>query len=53
MYGGGPQQYGPRSFDLTGIEPIGNYGLQPVWADGHAYGIWMFDRLRAFCPCCR
>jgi DUF971 family protein len=53
MYGGGPQRYVPASFQLGGIESIGNYALQPNWMDGHTYGIWTFERLRAFCPCCR
>jgi DUF971 family protein len=53
MAGGGPQRYIPASFQLQSITPIGNYALQPNWMDGHAYGMWPFERLRAFCPCCR
>ena len=53
MYGGGPQTYRPDSFRLQSIEPIGNYALQLNWADGHTYGIWTHDRLRALCPDCR
>jgi DUF971 family protein len=49
--GGGPQRYVPASFQIGGIESIGNYALQPNWMDGHTYGIWTFERLRAFCPC--
>ncbi|HVT43478.1 MAG TPA: DUF971 domain-containing protein [Thermoanaerobaculia bacterium] len=49
--GGGPQQYSPRSFELTSVEQIGNYALQPNWADGHAWGLWTYERLRAFCRC--
>ena len=48
MAGGGPQHYREESFRLLSIDPIGNYGLQPNWADGHAVGIWTFERLRAF-----
>jgi DUF971 family protein len=48
----GPKpQYTPRSFQLTSVTPIGNYALQPNWADDHTYGIWTFERLRASCPC--
>jgi DUF971 family protein len=48
----GPQQiYRAESFQLKSIEPIGNYALQPNWADGHTYGIWTYDRLRAVCKC--
>jgi len=48
----GPEQkYTARSFELNGVDPIGNYGLQMNWADGHIYGIWTFDGLRKSCPC--
>lgn len=48
----GPKpQYGRASFELQSITPVGNYALQPNWADGHTYGIWTYDRLRAFCKC--
>lgn len=48
----GPEQhYSPRSFELVNVDSIGNYGIQPNWADGHTWGIWTYDRLRAFCPC--
>ncbi len=48
----GPKpRYIPASFQLTSATPIGNYALQPNWADGHIYGIWTFERLRAICPC--
>ena len=53
MAGGLPQRYTPASFVLQGVDPIGNYALQPNWADGHTYGIWTFERLRARCPDCR
>jgi Uncharacterized protein conserved in bacteria len=52
MYGGAPQTYRPDSFRLQSVEPIGNYALQLNWADGHTYGIWTYDRLRAICPDC-
>lgn len=43
----GPRQvYRPESFQLRSVEPIGNYALQPVWGDGHSYGIWTFEKLR-------
>jgi DUF971 family protein len=50
MYGGAPQRYGPNSFVLQSVEPVGNYALQPNWADGHTYGIWTYERLRSFDP---
>jgi DUF971 family protein len=51
MYGGRPQIYRTESFNLASIETVGNYALQPNWNDGHSYGIWTFDRLRAICSC--
>ncbi len=35
------------SFDLRKLVPIGTYAVQPVWADGHASGIYSFDYLLA------
>jgi DUF971 family protein len=51
MAGGGPQQYRPTSFQLRSVETIGNYALQPNWLDGHTYGIWTYQNLRALCSC--
>ena len=33
------------------IEPVGRYGLTPVWGDGHRTGIYTYERLRATCRC--
>lgn len=41
----------PASFEAMGVERVGNYGLLVRWADGHSFGIWTLDRLRAACPC--
>jgi DUF971 family protein len=38
--------YSPASFDLTGWEMVGGYGLQPRWADGHRTGIYTFAYLQ-------
>jgi DUF971 family protein len=35
-----------NAFQLVRLEPVGGYGIQPVWADGHATGIYSFDYLR-------
>ena len=43
--------YRTESFQLRNVERVGNYALQPNWADGHSYGIWTFERLREHCPC--
>src|SRR2546426_1408457 len=36
----------PSAFQLRAITRVGTYGIQPVWADGHATGIYSFDYLR-------
>ncbi len=41
----------PRSFEITSVERVGNYGVQMNWADGHVFGIWTLERLRDACPC--
>lgn len=41
----------PAAFEVRDVELIGNYGLQPNWMDGHTFGIWTWDRLRANCGC--
>ena len=51
MYAGPKPVYRPESFQLRAIERVGNYALQPSWADGHDYGIWPYEKLRTMCPC--
>ena len=34
------------AFQLVRIDKVGSYAIQPVWADGHATGIYAFDYLR-------
>ena len=42
-----PEQPLPASaFELVRITGTGGYALQPVWADGHATGIYSFDYLK-------
>ncbi len=36
---------------LDGVEPVGRYGLQFEWNDGHSTGIYSFDYLRQICTC--
>jgi len=40
-----------QSADLERIDTVGNYALQPVWKDGHCYGIYSWEYLRDLCPC--
>ena len=51
MSAGPPPRYTPASFQVQSVIPVGNYALQPNWADGHSYGIWTYDSLRTFCGC--
>jgi len=34
------------------LEVVGRYAISIQWSDGHATGIYAFDRLRKMCPCC-
>src|SRR5437899_1456690 len=36
----------PTAFQLVRVANVGGYGIQPVWADGHATGIYSFEYLR-------
>jgi DUF971 family protein len=46
LYKGQPRPLTPQSFILKGIVTVGNYALNPVWADGHNAGIYTFEYLR-------
>lgn len=38
-------QTGKREVALTGLEPVGNYAVQPTFSDGHDTGIYSWDYL--------
>ena len=38
-------QTGKRDVELTTLEPVGNYAVQPTFSDGHATGIYSWDYL--------
>lgn len=38
-------QTGKRDVTLTGLEPVGNYAVQPSFSDGHDTGIFSWDYL--------
>lgn len=38
-------QTGKREVDIVGVEPIGNYAIQPTFSDGHDTGIYSWDYL--------
>jgi DUF971 family protein len=35
-----------EAFRLIRVAQVGGYAVQPVWADGHASGIYSFDYLK-------
>lgn len=40
-------QYVPGMYELIELQPVGNYGLRAVWADGHDTGIYTWQLLRS------
>jgi DUF971 family protein len=38
-------QTGKREVELTSLEPVGNYAVQPTFSDGHDTGIFSWDYL--------
>jgi DUF971 family protein len=41
----------PEELRLTDVQAVGTYAIMPVWASGHAQGIYSFEYLRSICPC--
>lgn len=35
----------PQSFRLVRLDRVGSYAIQPVWADGHATGLFSYEYL--------
>jgi DUF971 family protein len=46
LYKGPPAKLTASSFELRQLIPVGAYGVQPVWADGHQTGLFTFQHLR-------
>ena len=46
VYKNPEQRLSPSAFQLKRIVSVGGYAIQPVWADGHATGIFSFDYLK-------
>jgi DUF971 family protein len=38
-------QTGKRDVELSGLEPVGNYAVQPAFSDGHDTGIFSWEYL--------
>jgi DUF971 family protein len=45
-----PEEDSPAS-RLRDLRRVGQYGLTPIWEDGHEYGIYNWGYLRKLCPC--
>jgi DUF971 family protein len=43
----------PDDIRPVSLALVGAYGLRVNWSDGHATGIYTFERLLAACPCPR
>ena len=46
LYKGPERSLSPTAFELARIETVGTYAIQPIWADGHATGLFSFDYLK-------
>ncbi len=46
LYKNPEQPLTPEAFQLTRLDTVGGYAIQPVWQDGHATGLFTFDYLR-------
>src|ERR1043166_4574227 len=46
VYKNPPRPLTAEAFRLVRLGRVGGYGVQPVWADGHATGIYSFEYLR-------
>jgi DUF971 family protein len=38
-------QVGKRDIEISAVEPVGSYAIQPTFSDGHATGIYSWDYL--------
>jgi DUF971 family protein len=45
------QVFKPGMNELEALAPIGGYGVQARWKDGHDTGIYSWDYRRMICPC--
>ncbi|MBI4418400.1 MAG: DUF971 domain-containing protein [Ignavibacteriales bacterium] len=39
----------PGKYELMGVQQVGSYALQVTWGDGHATGLYTWERLRSLC----
>ena len=43
----------PLDIRPASVALVGAYGIKIQWSDGHATGIYTFERLLSACPCAR
>ncbi len=41
----------PEQVALADLSLVGRYAIAPVWQDGHSFGFYSYEYLRAICPC--
>jgi len=46
LYKGPDPVFSESSFQISGLQPVGYYGLRPFWKDGHSTGIFTGDLLK-------
>jgi len=46
LYKGPEAALSPASFQLRRLSNVGGYGIQPLWGDGHASGIYSYEFLK-------
>jgi DUF971 family protein len=46
LYKNPEQKLTAAAFQLVRLGSVGGYAIQPVWADGHATGIFSFEYLK-------
>jgi DUF971 family protein len=47
LYKGSEQKLTALSFQVSGIQPVGYYGIRPFWKDGHNTGIYTGEKLKS------
>ena len=46
VYKGPDTELGENAYRLARVVNVGGYAIQPIWADGHATGLYSFDYLK-------
>jgi DUF971 family protein len=49
--GAAPPLTAPPSIAADELKPVGSYGIQIHWSDGHHLGIYTWPYLRSLCRC--